>query len=155
MQVWRLTKPLYAPGLDGLGAKRYGGRWNSVGRAVVYCSTSLALSCLEAFVHVPPSMRSSDKMPPQTAVRLRLPDGLAMETVAWADLPDAPRIEDYREIGDAWIDRGETLALVVPSLVIPPERNVLLNPAHPAMRDVVLEAQEPFRFDRRLSAPEA
>jgi len=45
---------------------------------------------------------------------------------------------------------GSTLALSVPSRVIPLERNVLLNPRHPAMAEVKVALTEPFVFDDRL-----
>lgn len=44
-----------------------------------------------------------------------------------------------------------SLALIVPSRVIPLERNVLLNPRHPAMAEVTVALTEPFVFDDRLS----
>ena len=44
-----------------------------------------------------------------------------------------------------------SVALSVPSRVIPLERNVLLNPRHPAMAEVKVALSEPFVFDDRLS----
>lgn len=50
MKVWRLARSAYtAP--TGEGAKKYGGRWNLPGQAVVYTSESLALAAVEALVH--------------------------------------------------------------------------------------------------------
>jgi RES domain-containing protein len=39
---------------------------------------------------------------------------------------------------------------VVPSVIVPQERNVLLNPAHPDFRRIRLGAPEPFSFDPRM-----
>jgi RES domain-containing protein len=51
--LWRITrKPFLSQALEGLGAKRYGGRWNSKGFAMVYSAESLELAVLEALVHV-------------------------------------------------------------------------------------------------------
>jgi RES domain-containing protein len=47
--------------LDGEGAKRYGGRWNEWGTAVVYLGGTLSLVALETFVHL-----TADRM--QTAL---------------------------------------------------------------------------------------
>jgi RES domain-containing protein len=38
----------------------------------------------------------------------------------------------------------------VPSVVIPEERNYLLNPAHPHFSRISWNTPEPFRFDLRL-----
>jgi RES domain-containing protein len=150
MHVWRLTRPEYAPGLDGLGARKEGGRWNSPGRAVVYCGGSLALSCLEVFVHLPPSMRVSHKLPNLIAVKLEVPTDLAMEVVHLADVPLDAGISEYRAFGDRWLKSAQSAILCVPSMVIPHEVNYLLNPQHPEMSRVKVVSQEPFTFDPRL-----
>lgn len=54
-------------------------------------------------------------------------------------------------LGDAWLLSVATLGLIVPSRVIPLERNILLNPRHPAMAEVEVVLKEPFVFDDRLS----
>ena len=41
--------------------------------------------------------------------------------------------------------------IVLPSVVVPQARNLLLNPLHPAMPQVALVHQEPFRLDQRLA----
>ncbi|MBN9886840.1 RES family NAD+ phosphorylase [Salipiger abyssi] len=152
MRVWRLTRPDYAPGLDGLGARKEGGRWNSPGRPAVYCGGSLALSCLEVFVHLPPSMRTTEKLPALTAVELDLPDELPRSEAAWADIPKNPEIADFRAIGDLWLAERKTAILSVPSLIIEAERNYILNPEHPDMDRIEILSQQPFRFDGRMAS---
>nr|WP_231596549.1 RES family NAD+ phosphorylase [Synechococcus sp. CBW1108] len=46
---------------------------------------------------------------------------------------------------------GLQLGLVLHSVVVPQARNLLLNPLHPAMPQVALVHQEPFRLDQRLA----
>src|SRR5260221_7817204 len=67
---------------DGEGARRYGGRWNSPGQAVIYAGLSYAISMLERLIHL------NDLTPPPTDrwVRLRFPDRLA-EVVDLASVP--------------------------------------------------------------------
>ena len=49
---WRLDKKKYAITWDsGEGARKEGGRWNSVGRRVVYCSLDPATTIVELAVH--------------------------------------------------------------------------------------------------------
>jgi RES domain-containing protein len=52
--------------------------------------------------------------------------------------------------GGDWLRGGEQLGLVLPSVVVPQARNLLLNPLHPAMAKVALVHQEPFQLDERL-----
>jgi RES domain-containing protein len=51
MRLWRLTRAAYAA-LNGEGARLYGGRWNSPGRAAVYAAAEAALAVLEVRVHL-------------------------------------------------------------------------------------------------------
>ncbi len=46
------------------------------------------------------------------------------------------------------LDEQQRLAL--PSVVVPQACNLLLNPLHPAMAQVLLVQQEPFQLDQRL-----
>jgi RES domain-containing protein len=48
---------------DGEGARRYGGRWNQRGTAVVYASASASLAALEHLVHVDPEDAPPDLIP--------------------------------------------------------------------------------------------
>ncbi len=51
--VWRIVKKSRAgEAFSGEGARRYGGRWNHRGTAVVYVADSLSLAALELFVHI-------------------------------------------------------------------------------------------------------
>lgn len=113
-------------------------------------STSLPLAALEYLVHVDVSTAPSDLV----SMELGLPADLATEEVGLASLPkgcnetsDHPACVD---LGDGWVRRGASCLLFVPSAVIPKERNVLLNPAHPDARRIAAGPPEPFVFDRRL-----
>jgi RES domain-containing protein len=53
------------------------------------------------------------------------------------------------DTGDAWIDRGTSLLLFVPSAILPKFQNVLLNPAHPDA-GLVSVNEEDFSLDPRL-----
>ena len=72
-----------------------------------------------------------------------------------ADLPagwDAePATRVGRDLGTAWLDAAETVPLRVPSVVVPAEHNVLLNPRHPGYPALTRGPFGPFRFDPRLA----
>ena len=150
--VWRLTPPAYAHLLDGEGSRLAGGRWNSPGRPAVYTSSHLSLSVLEVFVHFPPALR--DSLPALEAVQIAVPDDEGVQEISIREfrrlLADTDPLGACRAIGDEWLARGSELILKAPSVVIPEELNIMLNPAHPRMRGVRIVSSRTFRFDPRL-----
>jgi RES domain-containing protein len=155
--VWRLVPPEFAAALDGKGNIHRGARWNSPGRGVVYTSASLSLCVLESLAQMPLSLRK--KLPDLAAVRIEIPDDIATRDIDLADLPDQldskTTWQRCREIGDTWLAEDRQLILRAPSLIVPQERNVMINPAHRLMAEVRIMSIEPFRFDDRLAAPSA
>lgn len=150
--VWRLTQPPFADELNGEGSRLFGGRWNSRGRNALYTASHLSLAVLEVYVNIPQDLR--DDLPVLEAVGIAIPDGAAATHVSQEQLaeflaePD-PMIAS-RRVGDDWLDRSDTLVLEVPSVLIPEETNLVLNPAHPRMREVKIVSTRAFRFDPRL-----
>jgi len=124
-----------------------GGRWNSRGIPIVYASSSRALALLEMLVHI-----DRDQAPLDFEnYRLDVPDD-AITVVP--NLPDdwdaSPPPAADRAIGDAWKVRGETLALLVPSVVVPQEMNALINPAHARFAEITVKADGRVNIDPRL-----
>lgn len=140
MIVHRLAKAAFT-GLDGEGARLFGGRWNSPGRPMIYTAASPSLAVLEVLVHLdlPPELIPSD----YRLLSIFVPDDAPLADVA--ELPDDPL-----SVGDAFLALGEALVLRTPSAVVPQEHNSLINPRHPAAAGLKLAADEPFRFDPRL-----
>ena len=150
-QVWRLVKEKYADSaFSGEGARQGGGRFNSPGRPVVYTSESLALAELEILVHLPTS-RLPDSY---VAFRAHLPDG-AVRALDRARLPsnwrESPVPRSVQAVGDAWLKSESSLALRVPSAVVPAEDNVLINPEHPRFEEVTIDGPLDPDIDDRLT----
>ena len=135
--VWRIaadTATYAADDLSGTGAKMTGGRWNAVGQAVVYASCSRALACLETMVHL-----NAGGLPlNRYLVEIAIPDELWAAAqreearrlpVGWDAMP--PSLTSTG-LGGAWLAGGGSAVMLVPSVVVPEEFNVLINPAHPA-----------------------
>ncbi|HUP01493.1 MAG TPA: RES domain-containing protein [Gemmatimonadota bacterium] len=148
MLAWRLLKEGYPP-LSGEGARRAGGRWNAPGRPLIYCSRNLSLAILEILVHVrferlPADIVAHGIDVPESAIE-RMGDRRrkAVERSAW-------NRGVTRRIGGTWLDERRSLALRVPSVVVPREHNVLINPDHPDAETLRVTVTEPFRFDPRL-----
>lgn len=151
MRVWRLARRAYRA-LDGEGARLYGGRWNSEGRAVVYSSQTPSLAILESLVHVDPADVPSDLVLIEAEVPGDGDVGAVVDPDLFADPSwrEHPAPEWQATLGDSWVDDGTYLWLAVPSAVVPQERNILLNPAHARMREVTVVDVRPFGFDERL-----
>ena len=150
--VWRLTAPACADVLTGEGNRIVGARWNSPGRGVVYTAAHLSLAVLETYVHLAPAQRNT--LPEFEAVRIRVPDDVAAARVSLDELEKLMSAPDpasaCRAVGDAWLAAGAELMLTAPSVVVPEELNIMLNPAHPRMRNVAIVSTRRFRFDPRL-----
>ncbi|MCZ7627553.1 MAG: RES domain-containing protein [Candidatus Methylomirabilis sp.] len=83
-----------------------------------------------------------------------VPSILDIQSVMIVDLPAHwrayPGPDALRAIGATWVAARQTPILSVPSVVIPEERNYLLNPAHPLFSRISWNAPKPFRFDPRF-----
>ena len=145
INVWRLASGRY-PALAGDGARIVGGRWNSPGRPFVYTSESLALCLAECLVHV------TGQLPlDYLAFKIAVPRD-AIETLASNSLKTGWELDlgQTRAIGDRWLRGGRTLALAVPSAVLPESTNVMLNPVYPRAIELRILSQKRFIFDARL-----
>lgn len=150
MEVFRLARSTRRHDLSGYGAYLYGGRWNLPGLALLYTAEQRALALLETLVHLPVEDLPNDMY----LMTLDVPDDTTREMLTPADLPtNWQRLsmpQSTATIGHAWLQSGRSLALQVPSVVMPQERNLLLNPAHPEFIRVRLLDAQPFYFDERL-----
>ncbi|MDP3747337.1 MAG: RES family NAD+ phosphorylase [Phenylobacterium sp.] len=143
MIVHRLAKAAFTA-LDGEGARLFGGRWNSPGRPMIYAAASPSLAVLEVLVHLdlPPELMPDD----YRLLSLELPDPGPIEHIEQTPEDDGARLA----IGDRFLTDMASLALTVPSVVVPQERNTLINPRHPAAVGLRLVSNEPFSLDARL-----
>jgi RES domain-containing protein len=149
--AWRLVNRRNADqAFSGAGAKRHGGRRNPKGTAVVSPSATLSLAALEIMVHAV----SYQVLRGYVAFPVEFPVTLLAEVndfeslpLNWREDPPPPKLG---EIGKAWVRNQSSLALKVPSAIIPREFNYLLNPQHPDFGALGIHPQEPFEFDERL-----
>lgn len=147
--VYRITKAKH-PVFDGTGAYLEGGRWNSPGRPVVYGSTCLAGSLLEALVHAGALRRLPGT---HHCARAHVPEDLPIEVLDEARLPGWETEESAmaRAYGDEWLLQGRSAVLSVPAAPARPYgRNLLLNPLHPDFARIRAEPPVPVAWDARL-----
>ena len=134
--VWRIAsdaRAYTANDMTGTGAKLSGGRWNDAGVPMVYAATTRALACLETVVHL-----NAGGLPfNRYLVEVDIPNDLwaAAEVADAASLPvgwDAePAGNVSVEFGSQWVAAARSAVLRVPSVIVPEEENVLINPAPP------------------------
>lgn len=134
--------------MSGTGAAMFGGRWNKKGAPVIYTGSSKEIALLETIVHTPPMLVPDLEILtldiPKNSITKLIPENLPAN---WADYP-APSV--LGEIAQKWIDKGETIALQVPSCIIHSTYNYILNCRHPNYSKVKLVTHSPFHIDKRL-----
>jgi RES domain-containing protein len=148
--AYRISKKAFAATLwSGIGARDFGGRWNSKGIPVVYTSESRALAAMEQLVHL---------------IKPRVLRGYVVASITFDDahvqrvdprgLPadwDNPVASTaLKAFGDNWATALRYPVLAVPSAVIRGEWNYLFNPSHPTFAGYVKSRPVPFVYDPRL-----
>lgn len=152
--LWRIaadTPDYEANDASGTGAKRSGGRWNRVGIPMLYASTSRALACLETVVHLGGSDLPLNRYLVEIAVPKRAWESAVSleqsQLVGWDALPHSKTSVDW---GSAWaLGKGSLLAKV-PSIVVPEEYNVLINPAHADSTKLRVTKVRRWHYDARM-----
>lgn len=149
--AWRIVRAArVATAFSGIGSFENGGRWNSVGTAVVYLSESLALAALELFVHLTQHQRTIRFV----AFKVQIPARIQIDVLDTTKLPRNWRAEpaprSVRQLGDAWARAHRSLAMRVPSVIVPQETNLVVNPRHPDFRRLRIGKAQQFGFDPRM-----
>ena len=153
--VWRIATdtPTYvADDLTGTGAKLTGGRWNEKGFAMVYASETRAMACLETIVHLNAGALPLNRYlvaidVPDTTWAKAQRETAASLAVGWDAEPAGKVSIDF---GTDWLKTGATALLVVPSVVVPEEFNVLINPFHPDRKGLTANKIRKWTYDPRL-----
>ena len=140
---------MYARDLSGEGARRFGNRWNSPGTALLYTAESRALALVEVWAS------SGQDLLADVFVMLELQLPASRDLYAHVDsLPPGwdslPALPASKQIGDAFVRAGQHLGLWVPSVVVPGDLNLILNPRHAAMAKVKIVSDGRFSIDPRL-----
>jgi RES domain-containing protein len=153
--LWRIgadTPDYEADDRSGKGAEKSGGRWNRAGTPLLYCSVTRALACLETLVHL-----AKHPLPlNRHLVKISVPANAwaasveldASTLVGWDAEPAGKASLDW---GNNWVTGGTSLLARVPSVVVPEEVNVLINPAHADIAGVKAEKVRKWLYDARLA----
>jgi RES domain-containing protein len=150
MIVYRIANSKYKQfTLTGIGAEKYGGRWNEIGTRAVYCSENRALALLEYYIH-------SDNvalLPKDLLLAvIEIPDDLPILNLGkmperWKQYPYSSRTTN---IFSKHVKGGDFFALKVPSTIIPMEHNIILNPLYSKFMEVKVLDYVKIPIDHRL-----
>ncbi len=141
MFVYRLHRKKRAPADYG-GTLVIAQRWNPAGVGMLYCASSLSLAILEVLVH-------TDKT--------NIPDDYGWSMASISSVEPLNVNEDHiqdlrytRSVGRQWAHGRLDLGVTVPSVIVPREVNIILNPAHEDYFKIQWEGPTSFTFDPRL-----
>jgi RES domain-containing protein len=150
--VWRIATdtPAYqADDFSGAGAKTTGGRWNEAGLSIVYTSEThahlnaggLPLNRDLVEVTIPHDIWDNAR----AVTRRSLPVGWDAEPAGQVSI----------EHGTTWARSGSSALLVVPSVIVQEEFDVLINPIHADSARITAIKQRKWLYDPRLAKPYA
>jgi RES domain-containing protein len=136
--------------LSGEGGLHGYARWHHKGQAILYAASSPSLALLEVLVHLDPRRFNE-----QTLLELELVEDV--EEVSHGrllqllrDAPEGDLEACTRDYGTTWLREQRSLALVAPSIVMPVETNIIINPLHPGAREIRFLTREVITLDPRL-----
>ncbi|QJD99258.1 RES family NAD+ phosphorylase [Massilia forsythiae] len=153
MKLWRIatdTPDYTSDDMTGTGAKISGGRWNRPGTAMLYCGTNISLAVLETFVH----LKAGGLPLNRYLVEINVHDDVWNKAVDMRNPPvgwDAiPAGTVSLNTGDNWIRANTSALMVVPSVIVSEEYNVLINPLHSDTKTFQVRKVRKWTYDSRL-----
>ncbi|AWG25503.1 RES family NAD+ phosphorylase [Flavobacterium kingsejongi] len=153
MKVYRIEREKYLKTtLQGIGAALTEGyRWNSLNTYLVYTAESRALATLEVSVHLD---LSEDLPTDRHYVEIEIPDEVEITELSIDDMPEGwdsrPPLLETQYIGDDFVQQNNGAVLKVPSCIVPPEYNYLINPQHPDAKKIKVISTAKLVFDNRI-----
>lgn len=115
---------------SGEGGLYVPGRWNHLGKKAVYCSDSIALCTLEWLANNGLSVSGFNYY----RFSIDVPDNVIKKFTV-DELPEywdiTPSTDISRDFAELYLyNSNKTLALAIPSVIVPEEYNLIINPIH-------------------------
>lgn len=130
MKLYRFSSLKYTKVLDGKGAALHGGRWNSMGRPMIYASSSASLAYIELLRRFLPRQVPLD----YCLIEYEVPDDVGIREIPVSVLSEewnsALHGMETQKLGDAFLDDEKELILKVPSVLLPSSYHYNINPLH-------------------------
>ncbi|TKB98400.1 RES family NAD+ phosphorylase [Pedobacter cryotolerans] len=147
MIVYRIADKKYINDREGIGAKLFGGRWNEINVPCLYTSEHISLAFLEKFIYA----KGAESMLNLALLKIEVPNDLIFEVDVkklkkdWAD-----DIEYSQWLGQQLLADLSVLAFKVPSSIIEPEFNVVINVNATKLSSVIFHEVVDFTTEHRL-----
>jgi RES domain-containing protein len=146
MIIYRIVDTQYKEDVSGYGAKLYGGRWNPIGRSVVYCAEHISLCMLESMIYMMTDLSKREF----SLVKISIPNN-NIQSIDYQSLKKKwIKDLDYTQWVGAQFLNQNGFILKVPSAIVEEEFNYLINPEHINFADIKIISAKPFIFDERL-----
>lgn len=149
--AFRVVKEKHAAdAFTGEGSRRFGGRWNQKGVAVVYLSDTLSLAALEQFIYLGreglhiPFVYFTIEIPAHVSVKVIERDSLPKD---WRKEPPP---NSTKNLGTQRVKSKTSALLRVPAVILPIGFNYIANITHPEFRELKISDPESFTFDSRM-----
>jgi RES domain-containing protein len=142
VKLWRVAYERYAD-LSGVGGLHRPGRWHTIGRPIVYAAEHSALAMLEVRVHMD---LAASYLPKFVMMKIDVQDEVRVNSIDFEPGDESAT----RALGDEWLRASATCVCRVKSALAPDAFNYLINPLHPDIGKVTIEAVAPLEFDARL-----
>jgi RES domain-containing protein len=150
MIVFRIVKAPYKNDLSGLGAEKYGGRWNSIGMPALYTSENASLAMLETLANWTLALHS----PELYLMKLDIPDRAVVFEPQIKSLPPQWKKPGStvrtQQFGDQFLSKNEFLLMKVPSAVMHIEHNYVINTRHSLFDKIEIVSSSLIALDKRL-----
>ncbi len=149
MKVYRIAKTLYVNDLSGEGARLHGGRWNRPGVPVLYTSQARSLALLELIVHFAAYNAIKDSF---SFLSLVIPDVdiISIDNQLLKGNKFDLNNQKLWEISEYYFFKENVLGIKVPSILIPEESNIILNPFHPNFKQIKKKSIDSIDLDERF-----
>lgn len=149
MIVYRLARKAFKDDLKGIGAEKFGGRWNNIGVPLLYTCQHRSLAVLEVAAHMQLTQMPIDFY----MIEIEIPDN-DISIVSENQLPykwmENPHNRLTQNFGDDFVHANKFVAIRVPSAIVKQEFNLLINPNHSKANKIEIVKSYPFVMDGRL-----
>ena len=153
MKLWRIaaeTRAYPAADMSGAGAAQRPGRWNGDKEPIIYSSLTISMAVLETAAHIDDAGLPLNRY----LIEINVPDHIwaNREVVSPKKLPSTwaaiPAGRASVKVGSDWLSSLRSAILVVPSVIVPEEPVVLINPRHAGASRIKAKSVRLFEYNR-------